>query len=190
MSPAHDREEARRLYLEGSRHVEAGAWVLARSAYRRSFELYASPSTLVNLALCETELGNLAEAALLLERSLALSASTGPRFDRERQAAVQTERDRLHREIALSQAEASSPPPEPAAPSRPPRPETRDVAESAPLRAPPPSAARPYRVLGVGSLIAGGVAFHRARLGGVLLDPTRLEESLSHRGVSHDARAR
>lgn len=197
VSPARDREEARRLYLEGSRHVESGEWALARSDYQRSFALYASPSTLVNLALCETELGHLAEAARLLERALTLSASIGPRFDRERQAAVEAERDRLHRAIELSRVEASDPAPEPFVTSPPPRAETPIPPASRPLRTlgaptptaaaanPPPGAARPYRVLGVGGLIAGGVAFTTALVSaGVLLDAdAALDEKCSATGV-------
>lgn len=194
---AHAREEARRLYLQGSRHVEAREWALARNDYRRSFELFTSPSTLVNLALCETELGNLAEAARLLDRALALSVSTGPRFEQERQAAVEAERDRLLRAIQLSHAEPADPAPEPAVTPRPPQAETPAPSNPRPSRTlgsptptaaaetPPAGATRPYRVLGVGSLIAGGVAFTTALVSaGVLLDAdAALEGKCSASGV-------
>lgn len=101
------REEARRLYLDGSREVQAGRWILARDHYRRSFGLYPAPSTLVNLALCETELGHLVEGWALLERALALSASTGPPLDPERRHAVQVERDRLRGRFASVRLDGS-----------------------------------------------------------------------------------
>lgn len=100
VSAEHDREAARRLYLDGTRHVEAGEWALARRAYRRSFQRYPSASTLVNWAYCENQLGHLVEAWALLSSAVLPSEHAGRGLSPDRQAAAEAERDRLRRRVA------------------------------------------------------------------------------------------
>ncbi len=95
-----NRAAARKLYVQGTQHVEAGELSQARRAYRRSFELYPSPSTLVNLAYCEGELGHLVEAWWLLSRALVLFEQGRPGWSATRRAAVQTERERLRARLS------------------------------------------------------------------------------------------
>lgn len=93
-------DEARRYYRHGSDLVEQGQWAKAIVAYRRSFELHAASSTLVNLAYCENRLGHLVEAWILLSQALSLSEEgTAAPLAPERRALVETERDRVKARI-------------------------------------------------------------------------------------------
>lgn len=270
-SPAA-REEARRLYLQGTRHVEAGECELAIAAYRRSFDLFPSRSTLVNIAHCEARLGRLVEAWLLLSRALVASEDgVGPALSAERSASAQAEHTRLrarlpslifqgpgnaelrvegakivpldgaagdfrltpspevvwtslpagssiyvdpgtyrigqrsddvvsYRDLELGEGTVFglfvATPPAPPAPERPaiptPEPRTspaplaasRTESKPVPLGAGPRAAPRPYRTLGYGGLVAGGVAFTTALVGvGLLLDAESELDSCSPDGA-------
>ncbi|HEY3495114.1 MAG TPA: hypothetical protein VGK73_10530 [Polyangiaceae bacterium] len=269
-SPAA-REAARRLYLQGTRHIEAGECELAVAVYRRSFDLFPSRSTLVNMAHCEARLGRLVEAWLLLSRALAPSKDgAGLALSAERSASAQAEQTRLrarlpflivhgpgnaelevdgarivpidgseedfrltpspeavwtslpvgsriyvnpgtyrvgqrsnevasYRELELAEgtvfglfvattpsASASertvSPAPEPAT-SPAPLAAPSTAWKSAPLAIVPRTEPRPYRTIGFGGLVAGGVAFATALVGvGLLLDAESELESCSPDG--------
>lgn len=63
---------ARDLFLEGTRHLEAGRWAAAESALLASLALVpARPSTLVNLGAARIELGKPQEALEALDEALA-----------------------------------------------------------------------------------------------------------------------
>jgi hypothetical protein len=96
--------EARRLYIEGSRQAEAGDWNLALAAYRRAFELHPAPSTLFNMGYCESQLGHLVEAWLLVSRALAPSEpGVAPGLSPERRAAALAELERLRKRVPILQ---------------------------------------------------------------------------------------
>jgi len=94
-TPVEQREAARQLYLAGTEQVDSGDYRLAVETYRRSFELYPSPSTLANMAHCESRLGHFVEAWSLLSRALATAPEGGPTLSSQRRSLVQAERDRL-----------------------------------------------------------------------------------------------
>src|SRR5262245_30450330 len=72
VAPAQDRDPvaAESLFREGRKALDAGDFVTARSRFAESRRLDPKPGTLLNLARCDEQLGELASAWQLYRQGL------------------------------------------------------------------------------------------------------------------------
>ncbi|MCC6749750.1 MAG: tetratricopeptide repeat-containing protein [Deltaproteobacteria bacterium] len=77
------REEARRLFLDGKAHYDAGRYARAKAAFRKAGALAPSPILDYNLARCHDRLGENAEAIRYYERYLGSAPEAAKRAEVE-----------------------------------------------------------------------------------------------------------
>jgi tetratricopeptide (TPR) repeat protein len=83
------RAAARTAFSEGTHRYEVGDYAGALEAFKRSYLAYAAPDTLYNIAQCQRQLGQHAEAARLYRNYLELVPAAPDRAEVERQIAEQ-----------------------------------------------------------------------------------------------------
>lgn len=142
-------ERARQLFDEGVELAGRGHFALARAVFRGAYELRAHPSVLYNIAQCEVRLGELAAAALTLQRFL---DSSGDALSPEQRIAA---------EAQLAELRAA---PAPAAPERPASAAVARPVATAPVPLPAddkgasPYPVRPFVLAGAGVALLGAAA--------------------------------
>lgn len=143
---------AREAYREGTRQYDLGDYRLALDAFKRAYLAYEDPALLFNIAQCNRQLGDRAEAVKLYKSYLRKLPEAPNRGEVERLIAM------LEAQLASERAPAPPtevlPPTEPAPPPPPlPRP---TVAPTELVATAPLDRGRPLRVGGAALLGAGG----------------------------------
>ncbi len=156
-SPAHadNRDKARAAFRLGSQHYSLGEYKDALTAFKEAYRNYEDPSFLFNIAQCERQLDQRADAIREYRMYLVYAPDATNREDVRQLIA------RLEQELTAERATKAAPPPG----VQPPKPEPAVAAAATPApsltltaAAPPPRETPTYKKWWVWTLVGVAVA--------------------------------